>query len=53
MLESALKSPPALVEGGREKPRRTKDWERAVNDSNQDGNKAGYDNVPLCGASST
>jgi hypothetical protein len=49
VLESALKSPQALVEGGREKPRHTKDWARAVNDGDRGEDEAGYDDVLLCG----
>ncbi len=53
MLELVLKFPPALVERGREKSHPTKDWACAVDDGNRGGNEAGYDDVPLCGASST
>jgi hypothetical protein len=53
VLELALKSPPALVEGGREKPYCTKDCARAVDDGHRGGDEAGYNDVPSCGASST
>ncbi len=43
----ACNSPPVLVEGGREKPCRTKDWVRKVHGGNQGGNKANDLNVPL------
>ena len=39
MLESAVKSPPVLVEGGREDPRRKMDWAHEVDDGYPGGDK--------------
>ena len=39
MLESAVKSPPLLVEGGREDPCCKMDWAHEVDDGNQGGDE--------------